>query len=424
MFRACLTISFLIFLFFRLSAFSEVVQRSDIVLKSAILTNEDFSIGDFSGVASESPFSVGGFRSDVITDIAVDKAGHVYVTGDLGREVVTFGSTSLISDGNFFITRLDARGSVLWAKDFGEWARNIGSRHSSSSSIIADGAGNIYVVGNVDIGGLRGKDVFVVKVDTSSGRVLWSRSLNFGDNSQEIANGGVIVDCLGNIYIAGTFGVGPDAISGFVFKMSSFGEMLWFKSFGGSPFVSSSGLVIDNFGNIYVIGIFEGSLILDDAITLTSVGKTDVFVAKIHASGKILWAKGFGGNSNDEDGGIAIDSSNAIYVAGTFQDTIDAVPTISSTGESDIFVFKVDSFGGEILWAKNYGNASHDHVCGIAIDVDTVCMTAVFHGNVILDTFSLSPRGESDVSFIKIDPLSGVVTFAEISEDIFEGGMD
>ena len=52
--------------------------------------------------------------------------------------------------------------------------------------------------------------------------------------------------------------------------------------------------VIDNLGNVYTTGSFQGTVDFDPGTgtyELTSVGETDIFISKLDANGNFLWAK-------------------------------------------------------------------------------------------------------------------------------------
>ena len=88
----------------------------------------------------------GGVNSDRGYGITVDINNNVYTTGyfggtaDFDPGTGTFNLTSAgLSD--VFVSKLDANGNFLWAKQFGGAATEIGS------AIAVDAAGNVYITG-------------------------------------------------------------------------------------------------------------------------------------------------------------------------------------------------------------------------------------------------------------------------------------
>ena len=70
-------------------------------------------------------------------------------------------------------------------------------------------------------------------------------------------------------------------------------------------------VAVDSSGNVYTTGYFAGTVDFDPgagSANLTSVGENDVFVSKMDASGNHVWAKQFGGTSTDEGFDVAVDS--------------------------------------------------------------------------------------------------------------------
>jgi hypothetical protein len=90
---------------------------------------------------------MGGLSSDGGASIAVDTSGNIYTTGNFGGTAdfdpgpSTFNlSTSGISP-DIFVSKLDASGNFLWAKQMG------GRSGELAYSIALDGLGNIFTTG-------------------------------------------------------------------------------------------------------------------------------------------------------------------------------------------------------------------------------------------------------------------------------------
>ncbi len=85
----------------------------------------------------------------------------------------------------------------------------------------------------------------------------------------------------------------------------------------------------------------------------------------------LVYSTYLGGSSDDLGSSIAIDGSNNVYIAGTtsssnFPTHGPAFP--NSAGLSDIFVTKIDSTGGNIVYSTYIGGSGLDRADGIAID--------------------------------------------------------
>jgi len=94
---------------------------------------------------------------------------------------------------------------------------------------------------------------------------------------------------------------------------------------------------VDNAGNSYVTGSFEGTASFGD-ITLTSSGGMDIFVCKLDNAGNFLWAKN-SGDYEDSGFGIAVDNDGNQHVTGYFSGTASfGTTTLTSSGGYDIFI--------------------------------------------------------------------------------------
>ncbi|MCK9334752.1 MAG: SBBP repeat-containing protein, partial [Candidatus Cloacimonetes bacterium] len=144
-------------------------------------------------------------------------------------------------------------------------------------------------------------------------------------------------------------------------------DWLWAKQVGGTSNDEGRSIATDSNGNSYVTGSFEGIAVFGST-TLTSSGNTDIFIAKLGCNGNWLWATKAGGPGSDIGYGIAVDGNGNSYVTGCFRDNASfGSTTINSSGNTDIFVAKIDS-NGNWLWAQKAGGSSSDYGYGIAVD--------------------------------------------------------
>jgi hypothetical protein len=78
--------------------------------------------------------------------------------------------------------------------------------------------------------------------------------------------------------------------------------------------------------------------------TLTSAGAAEIFIIKLDSSGSHVWATSFGGTSNDDGRGIAVDASGSPYTTGYFEGSMTVGnTTLTSAGARDIFIIKLES---------------------------------------------------------------------------------
>lgn len=212
--------------------------------------------------------------------------------------------------------------------------------------------------------------------------------------SQDDEGSDIVVDSSGNAYIVGStdstdfptsapeqasLGAGFDA---FVAKLNSKGTALVYSTYlGGSNDDHGAAIAIDSSGNAYV----TGNTASPDFPTTTTpaplqsctvtTSDTDAFVAKLNASGdKLLLSTCVGGTGSDRGLGIALDSSNNIYISGDttssdFPVTTGAYQTALGTGAtSNAFFTKVKADGSGLAYSTYLGGTGDDHARAIAFD--------------------------------------------------------
>ena len=158
-------------------------------------------------------------------------------------------------------------------------------------------------------------------------------------------------------------------------------EVSWAMQFQGNS-AEKNIIASDASGNVYVTGNFSGTVDFGD-ITLTSTGTADVFVAKVDASGTVLWAEKFEmteelslGQSTD----IATDASGNVYTIGTFWGTVAFGSVTLTSDYQDVFVVKQDA-SGAVLWVSKFVSAGTNYAKGITVDTQgNIYTTGSFSG--------------------------------------------
>jgi hypothetical protein len=338
----------------------------------------------------------GGSGNDVSNGVCVDASGNSYVTGYFVSSSISFGTTTLSNGGglDYFLTKYDVAGNVLWAKGA------TGVSNDAGVKISLDASGNVYVMGNTNSHTLTFgtitltlhgyDDTFIVKYDTN-GNVLWAKIA--GGTGNDIGQG-LSVDGSGNAYICGYFAsssmsFGSITITNaggndvFLAKYDPSGNVLWAKSVGGTGDDSANGVGTDASGNVFITGSFLSSSISFGTTSFTNGGGIDMFTAKYDGSGNVLWAKSATGVSNDVGYDIKADASGNAIVIGTFNSsslTFGSFP-LTLKGYDDIFLVKYDP-SGTVLWAKSAGGTGND--IGVSVAVDQI-------GNAYLTGYFASP---------------------------------
>ena len=311
--------------------------------------------------------SFGGVASDKGISIGCDSLGFIYCSGYFNNEA-TFGNITLTNSplsswGNNkenFIFKMDSLGNVLWALAGGDLSgsccddRALGMHVTPGGDVFITGTfWSSYDLGSLSVPGNQQNahdNSLLAKIDTD-GNPQWVIGFG-GDNT----GGGcpypiydaddhsydVKVDDDGFIYVTGFFS-GYDAdfdnfsISnpewgndcqpmGYIGKLDPNGNWMWVDKFDGIKDQRGSRdnrLAIDKFSNIYVVGGFQNRGVNQVAtygpFSISSNGEWDAFVFKMDKEGNWLWAEGVGSNKTDRANGIAIDICDDIYITGEYR---------------------------------------------------------------------------------------------------------
>lgn len=192
--------------------------------------------------------TIGSNSFDKANSIATDAFGNVYTTGsfranafgansDFDPGVDTFNLTP-VGDDDIFISKLDANGNFVWAKQIG------GTLDDEATCISLDASGNVYTTGG-----------FISTVD-------------FDPNS-------------------GISNLTASSIDVFILTLDTAGNFVWAKQIGGSSACLGYSIAIDAPGNIYTAGSFAGTADFDPVsgpLNLTTAGGNDIFITK-HGAG-------------------------------------------------------------------------------------------------------------------------------------------
>jgi hypothetical protein len=343
--------------------------------------------------------------------VAVDAMGEVWLTGAV-TGTVDFGGGPLANAADpltdVFLASLSSSGAYVSAKRFNATL----AQRGTALAINASGAmalGGVFD-GTVDLGcGLissaGGGDVFLARLDTT-GPCIYSK--RFGDAApQELA--AAAVDATGNVVLGGrfqgavSFGGAPLSMMGgtfgaFVAKLDPTGAHLFSTSFGNSMNAQEvQGAAFDANGNVFVSGVFSGSLVAGN-ITLNSAGGSDLFVVKLDPGGAAVWGLRFG-DAADQVGPLRVgaDDKGNVVVAGTLQGAADfGGGSLASVGSDDVVVAKLDASGNH-QWSVRYGDAGSQQATALATSGSTsAVLGGAFQGSPDIGGKKLTSAGDYD----------------------------
>jgi hypothetical protein len=205
----------------------------------------------------------------------------------------------------------------------------------------------------------------------------------------------IALDASDNVYITGqtegatgiaTSGAYQTSVGGgvdaFIAKFNSTGTSLvwgtYYGSAAGDNITIGDGIVLDENENIYITGYTSNpsGMATAGAYQTTYGGGGDAFVAVFNSTGSsLLWGTYYGGASDDQGNGIAIDESGNVYITGftynsTGMATVGAYQT--SGGSISAFAAKFNSAGSSLVWGTYFGETgSSGTTYGNSIAIDT-----------------------------------------------------
>jgi hypothetical protein len=298
-------------------------------------------------------------------DIAVDKNGCAYVTGDTSSQQNTFPVTvgpDLIYNGHSdtFVAKINNTGDKL------EYCGYIGGYGGEESfSICVDNLGCAYICG------------FTSSTETT---------FPIKSGPDITYNGGIL--------------------DGYIAKVSESGSKLLFCGYiGGINHDVCTCLAIDNDNNIYVTGSTnsdENSFPVIKGPDLTYNDISDAFVAKIDSSEiYIIYCGYIGGNSGDIGCAIDVDEYGNSYVAGFTQSDENSFPVklgpdITYNMYGDVFICSVNEMGSELNYCGYIGGDDSDYCKSITVDK---LGNAIVMGNTQSDESTFPVKVGPDLTF-------------------------
>jgi hypothetical protein len=317
-------------------------------------------------------YSIGSSYYEGGHDIAIDNAGHIYITGYFGGTDVDFDPgpgtaflSSQANSGDIFIAKYHDDGTYSWA------VKCSGPAYEVGNGIAADETGNVCITGgfkgSVDfdpgngtelLGSAGGYDIFFAKYD-SLGNYLWAHGA--GSTGDDIG-ADIVSDGAGNCIISARFkgnNVDFDPGSGNSFltsnggfdiataKYDTGGNYIWARQTGGQQDDYGVKIIIDAEGSIYHTGSFKGTNVDFDpgpgTAYLDSKGSDDIFFTRYDTDGNYVWAESIGGLYSDFGNSIALSGPAKVSITGGFMGTgVDFDPGagtafLNSAGGVDIF---------------------------------------------------------------------------------------
>ena len=391
-------------------------------------------------------FAVGNSNEQNGYDIAQDSQGNVYSTGTFAGTVdfdpsISVSNITSNGDQDVYLRKIDNLGNLVWIKSFG------GPLLDFVDRIYIEPNGNIllfgWIRGTVDmdpgpgifnISSLGQGDSYVLRLDQNGNFVNCIKFGNTGDDligEIEYKSNGEILIC--GYYTAtcdfdpsaNTFNLVPSgSANGFLLHLNNNLSFINAYNFGSTGYDDIRDIAVDNNGNIYLTGIFQGTVDFDllgsTSNVASNAGTEDGFIAKYSPTLGFIYAYSIG-NTGTSDRGWKVECSNNndVFISGMYTGTVDFNPSptlttnISSNGNWDVFLTKYNSSGVH-QWTKSWGSLNQEYNTNMKITPQNNLIDILINytGTMDLDpnvgTQTVTSNGGSDMSVIRLND-SGVL---------------
>jgi hypothetical protein len=323
---------------------------------SAIADQDSFVVKYSSDPAPQWGAIITSSGIDTGYGVATDSSGNVYTITQSGVIGVgnsirifnangTVGQTlSSLNSSDFILAKHDTNGTVLWAARMGS------TNADQGYAIATDSNGDVYVTG------FMGNAIFGIY---NANGTLFGTANTAGNN-----------DCV-------------------IVKYNSSGTVQWFARVAGAAADAGFGIKIDSGNNVIITGqittgtpqaqVFPSTSNTSASYTFTNSGSTDAFIVKLTGGGIFVWAARVASTSGEIGYGLAVDSSDNIFVTGSYGTAITtafnsngtsfATTLAASTSSTEIFLVKYNS-SGFVQWITRYVSSGTSDI-GYAVACDS-----------------------------------------------------
>ena len=290
----------------------------------------------------------------------------IETTGGIAAVGSTMNFTTFISQA--VVEKFDATGVKLWCKTY-----SIGGVSSVARKVQKDDAGNLYVLGTVDMG-VTLADYFILKLD-ANGNIL--QQTVFGTPGTDFPLS-FLRKSSGEFFIGGWADTGAGENINLI-KVSSAMTVTWSKLISGSIKYFAYDMKEKSNGNIVMAGRY------DDGAT-----SYDVLIIEFNANtGDVVWAKSY---STQDDlaayaYGLAIKLGDMIAITGVVEDSTRGTLLLGTDAT------------GTFTWSERIGSLTGEYGSGYGIAKTgdagyIVCGNRGDNNNSIAQLFKLDGSGD------------------------------
>jgi hypothetical protein len=325
--------------------------------------------------------------------LAMDPSGNTYVASSFNLNTATlFGTVSLkaIGGNDIFVAKYDTAGNVSWAVDIGD-DDGVSTNDQTASAVAVNNTGRVGLIGKIAGSVTFGTNLvsaaqpipYIAALDSTGAR-MWAHQYDLGSSGLFARIHSSPADATGRFAVCGTTnkaGVNPltgatygglqDAV---VAVFDNAGNKLWAVQLNTVGNEMCNAVAVDDAGNVFAAGQFDGATLPIGAITLTGPGTTArkfMWLAKFDGStGAVLAAVAYSGPAGTILPQVAtVDASGNVLVGGNFSGApVFGASTITSGGSDDGFVAKFDGAAlAPTVSPVRIGGSGVDVVKGLAV---------------------------------------------------------
>lgn len=256
---------------------------------------------------------------------------------------------------DIFLSKLDSLGNIQWTKIYG------GNKYDFGSSFFETKTGEFIMSttsksDSLDFSINYGDyDMWILKL-SSKGDIIWKK--HFGGSMYDFSSEVIQVENNNYLFVGSSASNDKDMVDneGDVWiKLDSAGNIIWKKSFGNllPPFMSAHSIRAVKADSLGYIGI--GSAFIFGVPS--GHHNLDILVLRINKNGDVMWKKGLGGQESEYGSDVEILSDGSFIISGTTESNNADVSGMN--GRQDYWLVKLDSIGN-IKWQICIGGSDYD----------------------------------------------------------------
>ena len=349
-----------------------------------------------------------------------DSKGHLYLMGQFDK-TSTFNAKTITpadSGKDIFLIKMDAQHNPLWIKTFGSPSSD------EPGYITIDATDQVYISFYYSADILKGMtlthqtgdiSVALVKLDSTTGNVIWAKSFRQTGASMTMAISGMVYDKTAKqIFIAGGFQNGTLSSqnhtqsasdpTGFVLAYDEQGadkSLQLIKASGTTPSATIHAIETDGSGNVYLAGGFTGTLTFKN--TITGQGIQDAYIAQYDTTqSQWVWEQVLTEPSENTHIQSIRWHNKSLYVTGGFGRKLTIGTNTISSSFGALFIAKIDDRGTTWAWSQQYGGTSLDFPGPITIDTQGDVYTAGYtdSADFTIGTYTIGTNYSGLIGFL------------------------